>query len=153
MWHRVAGTVRPLGSKAPRAPVNPPLNLIRELERVPARPKLGLGSGLDGGWERRLRTGAVEPDRTLDLHGLSVDQAWHAIDRLLDRAWTAGDRLVLLVTGRERPGGELRGRGQIRARLTDWLAASRHAPHIAAIRSAHRRHGGAGALYLILRRR
>ena len=45
------------------------------------------------------------------------------------------------------------GRGAIRAAISDWLAASRHAPYIAAVRRAHRRHGGAGALYIILRRR
>jgi DNA-nicking Smr family endonuclease len=34
----------------------------------------------------------------------------------------------------------------------DWLAASRHAAQIAAVRGAHRRHGGGGSLYLVLRR-
>ncbi|WP_367947133.1 Smr/MutS family protein [Sphingopyxis sp. BSNA05] len=45
------------------------------------------------------------------------------------------------------------GRGAIRAAIADWLAASRHASHIATVRRAHPRHGGAGALYIILRRR
>jgi DNA-nicking Smr family endonuclease len=44
-------------------------------------------------------------------------------------------------------------RGAIRAAVGDWLAASRHAGHIAAVRGAHPRHGGAGALYIVLRRR
>ena len=35
----------------------------------------------------------------------------------------------------------------------DWLAVSRHAPRIAAVRAAHGRHGGGGSLYIILRRR
>jgi DNA-nicking Smr family endonuclease len=34
----------------------------------------------------------------------------------------------------------------------DWLAASRHAGDIAAVRNAHPRHGGGGALYIVLRR-
>ncbi|MGB5485182.1 Smr/MutS family protein, partial [Parasphingorhabdus sp.] len=38
------------------------------------------------------------------------------------------------------------------AAISDWLAASRHASRIAAVRRAHPRHGGAGALYIILRR-
>ena len=38
------------------------------------------------------------------------------------------------------------------AKLLDWLASSRHASSIAAIRKAHRRHGGDGALYVILRK-
>ena len=38
------------------------------------------------------------------------------------------------------------------AAIGDWLAASRHASSIAAVRGAHPRHGGAGALYIVLRR-
>jgi DNA-nicking Smr family endonuclease len=44
-------------------------------------------------------------------------------------------------------------RGAIRAKLLDWLAASRHGDAIAAVRRAHIRHGGEGALYLMLKRR
>ena len=40
----------------------------------------------------------------------------------------------------------------VRAAVGDWLAASPHASHIAAVRNAHPRHGGAGAIYLILKR-
>ena len=64
----------------------------------------------------------------------------------------AGDRLVLLITGHHRPGEAPVQRGKIRAAVHDWLAVSRHAPQIAAVRSAHRRHGGGGSLYLVLRR-
>jgi DNA-nicking Smr family endonuclease len=44
-------------------------------------------------------------------------------------------------------------RGAIRATIGDWLAASRHSSQIAAVRNAHPRHGGLGALYIVLRRR
>jgi DNA-nicking Smr family endonuclease len=107
---------------------------------------------LDGGWDRRLRDGSVEPDRILDLHGMTLDTAWRAIDRGLDQAITQGDRVVLLITGHHRPGEPPVQRGKIRAAVHDWLAASRHAAQIAAVRGAHRRHGGGGSLYLILRR-
>lgn len=155
LWQRVAATIRPLGATAPDASaVNPPLREpIHPPERIVARPSLALGETLDGGWERRLRSGTVEPDRTLDLHGFTVDRAYTAIDRLLEHAWSAGERVVLLVPGRERGDPAATGRGKIRAALRDWLHASRHAPHIAAIRPAHRRHGGAGGVYVILRRR
>ena len=43
-------------------------------------------------------------------------------------------------------------RDAIRAAVADWLAASRFADRIAAVRTAHPRHGGAGALYVVLRR-
>jgi DNA-nicking Smr family endonuclease len=48
----------------------------------------------------------------------------------------------------------LRGerRGAIRAKLLDWLAASPHAGRIAAVRAAQPRHGGDGAVYIVLRK-
>ena len=51
-----------------------------------------------------------------------------------------------------RPGAPPVERGKIRAAVHDWLAASRHSRHIAAVRDAHRRHGGGGSLYIVLRR-
>jgi DNA-nicking Smr family endonuclease len=84
---------------------------------------------------------------------MSLDRAWSAIDRTLERAITSGARLVLLVTGHHRPGDPPVERGKIRAAVHDWLAVSRHSSSIAAVRGAHRRHGGGGSLYIILRRR
>lgn len=67
-----------------------------------------------------------------------------------------GARVVLVIAGKPRPVDAAdRGsaRGAIRAKLLDWLAAGPHGGSIAAIRKAHRRHGGEGALYLVLKRR
>ena len=67
-----------------------------------------------------------------------------------------GARLVLVITGKPRPvdaADRAEKRGAIRAKILDWLAAGRHASDIAAIRPAQRRHGGEGALYIILRRK
>lgn len=119
---------------------------------APKRP--GPGTTLDGSWDRKLAGGAIVPDSTIDLHGHTLDTAYRELDAALDRAIAREDRVLLLITGRapraesERP----HARGRIRAAVDDWLAASRHAPQIAAVRSAHPRHGGAGALYIILRR-
>jgi DNA-nicking Smr family endonuclease len=99
-----------------------------------------------------LRSGAVEPDRVVDLHGMSLDSAWRAIDRSLEQAVNRKERVLLLITGHHRPRDPPVERGRIRAAVHDWLAASRHAPKIAAVRGAHRRHGGGGSLYLVLRR-
>jgi DNA-nicking Smr family endonuclease len=113
----------------------------------------GPGTTLDSGWDRRLRSGSAEPDRIVDLHGLSLDGAWRAIDRALDDALARGERIVLLITGHHRAGEPPVTRGAIRAAVHDWLAAHRHAGEIAAVRGAHRRHGGGGSLYIVLRRK
>jgi DNA-nicking Smr family endonuclease len=92
------------------------------------------------------------PDRVLDLHGRNLDQAWRAIDDALETAIANGDRILLLITGHARLGAPPVERGKIRAAVHDWLAASRHCGRIAAVRGAHRRHCGAGSLYIILRK-
>ncbi|MEZ5693739.1 MAG: Smr/MutS family protein [Altererythrobacter sp.] len=112
--------------------------------------------GLDSHWDRKLKSGQVDPDFSLDLHGHSLDAAWHRLDSGLFQAKAMGARLVLLVTGRPRPvdaADRANKRGAIRAKILDWLAAGPHGSDIAAIRKAHRRHGGEGALYLVLKRR
>jgi DNA-nicking Smr family endonuclease len=111
------------------------------------------GTTLDGSWDRSLASGKVEPDRTVDLHGMTLDAAWRAIDLSLEQAIARGDRVVLLITGHHRPGEPPVRRGAIRAAVHDWLAASRHVGEIAAVRGAHRRHGGGGSLYIIIRRK
>lgn len=164
LWARVTATIRPLSREVEKpkaapapveavpvvaAPAKPP-PVRRQQSEQPARPRVG--STLDGSWDKRLRSGSVEPDRIVDLHGHNLDGAWSAIDLALDRAIVGGDRVVLLITGHERPGEPPVQRGKIRAAVHDWLNASRHASKIAAVRGAHRRHGGGGSLYVILRR-
>jgi DNA-nicking Smr family endonuclease len=163
LWSRVTATIRPLSRQVPPEgkPEQPQAAEKAEPKRPPgafprkpppsARPRPG--TTLDGSWDRKLETGAIEPDRVLDLHGHNLDRAWTAIDTALDRAIAAGDRVLLLITGHARPGDPPVQRGRIRAAVHDWLAVSRHAPRIAAVRPAHRRHGGGGSLYIILRRR
>ena len=166
LWARVTATIRPLSRETQSAPATEiePAKLVKQV-RTPARRPLSQssvsppsgeqlkGRTLDGSWDKRLRSGDVEPDRVLDLHGMNLDTAWTAIDRCLEAATARGDRIVLLITGHHRPGDPPVQRGRIRAAVHDWLAASRHAGNIAAVRGAHRRHGGGGSLYLILRRK
>jgi DNA-nicking Smr family endonuclease len=160
LWAKVAATIRPLSRQKldPQPPEPKPkpvrAGAIRPSAQTkrPAPPEPIGERTLDGSWDKRLRGGAVEPDSTLDLHGMTLDTAWQAIDRGLERAIRSGDRIMLLITGHHRPGDPPVERGRIRAAVHDWLAHSRHASDIAAVRGAHRKHGGGGSLYIILRR-
>ena len=153
LWSRVVQSVRPLHGpvekiELPRAP----RIAIRHHAPEPPAKKAAPGTTLDGSWDRRLARGLVAPDRTLDLHGHSLATAWDLLDRRLEAAVSDGARVLLLITGK--PPADASGkRGRIRAAVGDWLAASPYAADIAAVRNAHPRHGGAGALYIILRRR
>ena len=141
----------------PPAPAQPPA--LRPTVRrqaaapVPVPAKAAAANTLDASWDRRLSRGLASPDFTLDLHGHDLATAYDLLDRRLEEAIAAEARLLLLVTGKP-PGAERPvKRGRIRAAVGDWLAASRHAGAIAAVRNAHPRHGGSGALYIVLRRR
>ena len=110
---------------------------------------------LDGSWEKRIAKGTLVPDFSLDLHGSNLDLAWRRLMDGLAQGKAMGARVILVVTGRPRPVDAMdRGesRGAIRAKIKDWLMASEHASDIVAIRGAHRRHGGHGALYIVLKR-
>ena len=160
LWRKVIETVRPLeGVALPDAPADPPAPARRPAPTAAPAPAAGkrrpagVGTTLDASWDRRLARGLVPPDLVVDLHGHSQAAAYDLLDRRLEQAIAGGDRLLLLVTGKP-PAAERRpaARGAIRAAVDDWLHASRHAGAIAAVRGAHPRHGGAGALYIVLRR-
>src|SRR4051812_14574921 len=99
LWARVTATITPL-SREPiksEAPVSAqpavPVPSIKPKAR-PAKldppptpaPAPRPGTTLDGTWDRKLRSGSIQPDRIVDLHGLNLDQAWQAIDIALERA-------------------------------------------------------------------
>lgn len=162
LWKRVIESVRPL-QPAPRpAPVEvaaakaPPRSVAIAPEpfKPAAKAPVSRSETLDGGWDRRLARGLVAPESTVDLHGHSLAAAHARLDYGLEHAIARGDRVLLLVTGKPPVAESKRphARGAIRAAVGDWLAISRHADRIAAVRGAHPRHGGAGALYIILRR-
>lgn len=143
----VAGDMKPMKRVKGRVPVPLAPPMIPKRAGPPA-------NTLDGGWDKRLSRGAISPDHTIDLHGHTLAAAHAALDHGIADAIASGDRVILLVTGKPpRPESERpHARGAIRAAIGDWLAGSRHTDRIAAIRGAHPRHGGTGALYVILRR-
>ena len=143
--------VAPRSPSAPLRSAPPPRG--EDLKSKPSHPLDR--QGLDGSWERKLAHGALSPDFTLDLHGHGLDAAHARLDAGLGQALAIGARVMLVITGRPRPAEAAdRGshRGAIRAKLLDWLAAGPYGARIAAVRGAHRRHGGAGAVYVVLRR-
>lgn len=176
LWAKVVESVRPMHPSQPSLTFSPAGRGQGEGERAPAsvepkrkpasaRPAQPIvpkaegpkrptpGTTLDASWDRRLARGAVAPDMTIDLHDHDLSGAYSLLDTRLEQAIGMGARLVLLITGRPPKGEPPILRGRIRHAVGDWLHASRHAGSIAAVRGAHPRHGGAGALYIVLRRR
>ena len=169
-WEKLAATVEPLHPLRPRQPGPPhedqppapkpaprkPKPAFRAPNPAPPPPPVAVQDrGLDSHWDRRLKAGTLQPEITLDLHGHNLDAAYDRLMSGVAQARAMGLRTILLITGKPRPVAAAdRGsrRGAIRAKVLDWLAASSHHSAIAAVRRAHQRHGGDGALYIVLKR-
>ena len=153
LWGRVIATVKPMhGGKPKPVPVTTPsadkAALAKFLsakpkpvpadtkpKHMPAQSKIApVPHNLDGHWDKRIARGSIVPDVSIDLHDASL-----ILHYASDSPTGAHDR----ASGT--------GRGAIAAVVRDWLAASRHARHISAVRNAHPRHGGTGALYIMLK--
>jgi DNA-nicking Smr family endonuclease len=152
-WSVVAATVRPLPGRTPTAPPPPaPVQAARSALSVSAKPRRPAPdrapSRIEPGRYRRMVLGRAAIGGRIDLHGLSQDQAWSSLSAFVLAAFARGARGVLVITGK----GAL-GDGVLRRRVPEWLAEPPLRPLIAGISEAHRRHGGAGALYVALRRR
>lgn len=173
-WEKLAATVEPMHplrpvQPQPAHPAKPPAPpkqarntsaapRPRAMAAPPPTPPKNIAApdrGLDSHWDRRLKSGALQPELTLDLHGHTLDSAYDRLMSGVAQARAMGVRTILLVTGKPRPvaaADRAERRGAIRAKVLDWLAASSHHSAIAAVRRAHQRHGGDGALYIVLKR-
>lgn len=118
--------------------------------------------GVNGNTAERLRKGALEPDRRIDLHGKTEAAAHRALLSFLRGAQRGGDRLVLVITGKGARAPdpyapfdlelETRARGVLKSMVPRWFREPEFAALIADHRSAHVRHGGGGALYVYLKK-
>ena len=85
---------------------------------------------------------------------MTSDAAHAALTRFVLESSALGRRCVLVVTGKGRcPHSGGRGDGVLRRDAPRWLAVPPLAAEIVGVFEAHARHGGAGALYVYLRRR
>lgn len=168
LWRRVAEQVTPLKRRGrvptPVGPPVPPARRdpdMRPAQRMPrpveppprVAPDLrpGHAPGLDSSTHDKLKRGQLPIQGKLDLHGMDRVKAHRALGRYLENAAAQGKRLVLVVTGK---GGTKPGEpGVLKSEVPRWLNEAALRPMILAFTPAQARHGGAGALYVYLKRR
>ena len=163
LWAAVLRTVRPAHGRAipevpsppaptpqPAASARPPPAPARPMSRPPAArlvPRFA-PEPIEPGRHRRLTRGRDPSEAAIDLHGLGQFAAEDRLKAFLREAQASGLRAVLVVTGKG-----VGGDGVIRRRAREWLADPSLAGVVAGAASAHRRHGGEGAIYVALKRR
>ena len=178
LWDEVTRHVRRL--KASKADVAPPSAIARSRKNTGALPpaspvaqvpaakparRTPAGFGVDGATAERLRRGKIEPDARLDLHGLTQAQAHARLFTFVRRGHEGGARCLLVITGKGAPvskaADDLRPfvmperpkAGVLRTLVPRWLAEEEMRSFVVGVQAAHQRHGGAGAVYVYLRRR
>jgi DNA-nicking Smr family endonuclease len=110
----------------------------------------GRMTGLDPNVMSKLRRGEFAVQGHLDLHGLTREEARGAVNDFLRRSRQAGKRCVLLVHGR---GTHSKDQLPVlKDALRTWLSTNRFGRHVLAFATARPVDGGAGAIYVLLRR-
>lgn len=185
-WEHTAGTIEPLkrgkarvhpaGERVagqPIAPADreappPPSAPAAEPKRTPAPPgnaaiphrtipPLGDVTPNDA---RKLRSGKVEIEARIDLHGMRQSEAHAALRRFIARCHGQGVRWVLVITGKGAPGRRLldddggeREPGVLKRNVPRWLDEPDLRAMVVGFKTAGARHGGEGAIYVQLRGR
>jgi DNA-nicking Smr family endonuclease len=151
LWYEATRDVKPLDGREP-ANLSPPLPAPAETRRSVKSDRLpGLDrfSGIDRANAERLKRGLHPIEGRLDLHGLTQAEAHRALAGFIHKSRDACRRCVLVITGR---GFGPTGPGILKLAVPRWLEEAGLRRYILAIAPAQPRDGGAGALYLLLRR-
>ncbi|MFQ5534727.1 MAG: Smr/MutS family protein [Sphingomonadales bacterium] len=143
-------------------PPTPP----RPAGSVPAQPGPASDlAGIDGGLAKRLRRGRAPVEARIDLHGMTQAAAHGALNRFLARSRDRGLRCVLVITGKGLFKRPVEGQvddasfmrrdeaGVLRSVVPAWLREGENRERVIGFHPAQPRDGGAGALYVLLRRR
>jgi DNA-nicking Smr family endonuclease len=177
LWDKVTGSTQPLDKKKPVIHDVPPTknNLRGIIKPQKASPKSKMFSPsanepfqkkvilensqkvkMDMKAFTKLKKGKLEPEDTLDLHGMTLETAFPALSSFISRAHSTQKRLVLVITGKGKntdPGYAVPQRnGVLRSQVPIWLKEPRLSSLVLQIERAHHRHGGLGAFYIYLRR-
>lgn len=170
LWDEIAKSIRPLpgrrtkigrepealsiedqtakGAEKKKRPVvaAPPIK-----HRDPPAPPL---APIDRKLRIKLSRGSAEIDAKLDLHGHTQAQAKSRLLRFLETAQTREHALVLVITGKgKRSDDNWSEEGVLKRQVPLWLSLPEFRLLVIGFEQAGIRHGGAGALYIRVRRR
>lgn len=153
----------PVPAAAPAAAAKPPAPAARPAaakKRHPSAPPVrpapapilpGLPvPGVDRRTADRLRRGRLAIAARIDLHGMGQAAAHQALAGFIEQCHRTDRRMVLVITGKGTFG---ESQGVLRVKVPDWLNAPPLRDKVLAFHPAQSRDGGAGALYVLLRRR
>ncbi len=161
LWDEVKKSIKPLKKARPAkeavAKLAPPPPLTKRQKPATgaisassarATPKLPPLAKLDRRTKSRVARGHTEIDARLDLHGMTLERARSRLASFIREAQSRGYALVLVITGKG-----VSGRGALKHEVPHWLALAEFRALVVGFEEAAINHGGAGALYVRIRRR
>lgn len=110
----------------------------------------GVAPGIDLRLAARLHRGDYAVQDHLDLHGHTVEVAKAAVDQFMTAAYLRGQRCVLIIHGRGLNSKD--NRPILKEQVRIWLSHGRLSRLVLAFATAPINDGGAGAVYVLLRR-
>jgi DNA-nicking Smr family endonuclease len=146
----VLETEAPAVTKAAHAEPPPAAKMVRVV-KPPPPPSPPPLAPLGRRERSQLSRGRKEIDARLDLHGMTQIRAHRVLQDFLHRAHADGLTFVLVITGKGKTGAESE-RGVLRRAVPQWLALPEFRAMVVGFEEAHIGHGGAGALYVRIRR-
>jgi DNA-nicking Smr family endonuclease len=132
--------------KAVYAPQPVPVTTVKKSQAKPlAMDDL---SALDGASARKIRAGNITLHGRLDLHGCTLAQAQELLSGFIHNAHLQGKKYLLVVTGKGKE-----NKGAIRSSIASWLNTPTLREYILAAGFSHIKHGGQGAVYIVLKKK
>lgn len=127
----------------------------------PARKKISqidINPQLDKRTSEKLRKGKIPIDARLDLHGMSREVAHEAVENFVLSSAARGLRHVIIITGKGKSKSTSqdwlkKGQGVLKEQTPYWLSSPKLRSVILKFMQAQPKDGGAGALYIYLKRK
>ena len=110
-------------------------------------------SQMDGSLAKKFKREDFRIEAVLDLHGMTEKSAFDAVCDFIKSAYNQGKRCVLIVTGKGFDDTLFSEKGVLRKSVPNWLSHSEISPLILGFKNPAEAKGGAGALYILLRKK
>lgn len=152
LWRTAMRNVTPYRS-GPPPPEEPPAVIASPqpepapILKPPPPAPASRPNGIDRQTYRQLAKGERTVEAVIDLHGMTLQAAHAALRRFVELQAGTGKRCLLVITGKGGPDRPSKLRQEVPLWLETW------SPPVLAVTSAQPKHGGAGALYVLLQRR
>ena len=107
---------------------------------------------MDGHLAKRFKREEFKVEAVLDLHGTTEKAAFERVCDFVKQAYQSKKRCILIVTGKGLDETLFSERGVLRKSVPNWLSNSEISSLILAYKNPTEALGGAGALYILLRK-